>query len=127
MRLLLVLCLMFSAPVLSGAQTDSTAIQPDDRIMFQSKVRQLTSYLKEGNESAANSIFKDVSKDMERYINATQAAMDTAQGTEKKQLKNKLDNQRQLMARFQSFKPDLMRNRSSVETWIDQFIKTLYP
>lgn len=127
MRLLLVIFLLLATPVFCSAQLDSTTKQPDDRIIFQSKVRQLTSYLKEGNESAANSIFKDVSKDMERYINATQAAMDNAQGTEKKQLKNKLDNQRQLMARFQSFKPDLMRNRSSVETWIDQFIKTLYP
>lgn len=130
MRYLLFVLLFCAAPIFADAQTDTssvTAPQPDERILFQSKVRQLTSYLKENNGSAANVLFKDVSKAMEGFIQATESAIDTANSSNKRKLKDKLDRQRQLMAQFQSFKPDLIRNRSSIETWADQFVKTLYP
>lgn len=131
MRYLFLILLCCVAHFSVGAQTDTVATevntQPDERIMFQSKVRQLTSYLNEGNESAAGILFKDVSKSMEDFMQQTKAAMDSASGSEKRKLKDKLDRQRQLMAQFQSFKANLIRNRQSIATWTQQFEKTLYP
>lgn len=109
----------------SFAQVD-TVSKPDERIMFRSKVRQLTSYLSEGNENAAAILFKDVAKAMDDFIQQTQEAADKAKGVEKKKLAETVNNQRQLAAQFHSFRADLIRNRSSIDTWTDQFIKTLY-
>lgn len=126
----MVILIYCAQPFGSSGQTDTIAeinAQPDQRVIFQSKVRQLTSYLNEGNESAANILFKDVSKSMETFIKTTQAAIDSADGSEKRKLKDKLDRQRQLMAQFQSYQPNLIRNRQSIDTWTHQFEKTLYP
>ena len=125
MRYVIMLLLLCAVPLTAPAQ-DSTITKPDDRMMFRSKVRQLTSYLNEGNTSAAGILFNDVAGEMEAFIAKTQSAIDTASGNRKKILKEKLDNQRQLAAQFHSFKADLVRNRSSIDTWTDQFIKTLY-
>lgn len=125
MRYLLVLFLLCATAATSFAQAD-TASKPDGRIMFRSKVRQLTSYLNEGNENAAGIIFKDVAKAMDEFILQTQDAADKAKGAEKKKLAETVNNQRQLAAQFHSFRADLIRNRSSIDTWTDQFIKTLY-
>lgn len=127
MRYLMLFILLGSiSPVFSYAQGDSTYAQPDARIMFRSKVRQLTSYLNEGNSGAANILFKDVAKAMDDFIQKTQQAMDTASSSEKRKLKNTVDNQRQLAAQFHAFKNDLMRNREAIDIWTEQFIKTLY-
>lgn len=128
MKLLLTVLLALALVPDSFAQADSTAItqKVDERILFQSQVRQLTSYLKENNESAAELLFKDVSESMDGFIKATKAAVDSAEGAEKRKLKGKLDRQRQLMAQFQSFRSNLIRNTPSIETWTNQFIETLY-
>lgn len=115
-----------TSPLLSHAQQDSTTVQPEERIMFRSKVRQLTSYLNEGNSGAANILFKDVAKAMDDFIQKTQQAIDTASSTEKRKLKNTIDNQRQLAAQFHNFKNELLRNREAIDVWTEQFIKTLY-
>ena len=125
MRYVIMLLLLCAVPLTAPAQ-DSTITKPDDRMMFRSKVRQLTSYLNEGNTSSAAILFNDVAGEMEAFIAKTQSEIDTASGSRKKVLKEKLDNQRQLAAQFHSFKADLVRNRSSIDTWTDQFIKTLY-
>lgn len=122
------LFILLLSPLFAIAQSgDSTTTeQVDDRILFQSKVRQLNTYLSENNESAAKRLFDDVSKDMQGYINETEAAIDTTSGTEKKKLGKKFERQRQLFMQFQSFKSHLIRNRSSIQAWLDQFVKTLY-
>lgn len=121
--------LLLLTPVLKTfAQQDSSVSDSIDvRVQFQSQVRQLVSYLNEGNENAASRMFKDVSAAMDGFIKTTQAAADTATGSNKKVLREKLNNQLQLMMQFQSFKPNLIRNRASIHTWSDQFVKTLYP
>lgn len=125
------LCLAFTAfaaPLLAQQDSTQPVVQKaDERVMFQSTVRELTSYLKENNERAAGTVFNNVTDAMQSFINETKAAIDTASGDEKRNLKNKLDRQRQLMMQFQSFQSNLIRNRSSIETWAEQFIKTLYP
>lgn len=126
MRYVIMLLFLCAAVPLVATAQDSTITKPDDRMMFRSKVRQLTSYLNEGNTSSAAILFNDVAADMEKFIAKTQSAIDTASGSQKKLLKEKLDSQRQLAAQFHSFKADLIRNRSSIDTWTDQFIKTLY-
>jgi|GEM_PF-5015333 len=127
--LLILLCFVVHSDVCAQDDSTRTAIstQPDERIIFQAQVRELTSYLNENNETKAGILFNDVSKSMERFMKATQAAIDTADGAEKRKLKGKLDRQRQLMAQFQSFRSNMIRNRPSIETWADQFVKTLYP
>lgn len=128
MRPFFLALLMIAATPAAFAQGDSVQTHKvDERIMFQSNVRQLTSYLKENNERAAGTMFKVVSEQMQSFIEGTSAAIDTASGSEKRKLKGTLENQRQLIARFKSFEPNLLRNRSSIETWAEQFIKTLYP
>jgi hypothetical protein len=128
MKYALYIVLLLLAPMLSFAQQDSTyPPQPDPRILFQSKVRQLTSYLNEGNESAAKTVFKDVSAAMNDFIQFNQAALDTATGANKRKLKDRLDRQRQLIGQFNSFQPNIIRNRESIDTWTQQFINTLYP
>lgn len=121
------LCLFLSAAVLPVmAQDDSTQAtvqKPDERIMFQSKVRQLNSYLKENNERAAAILFKDVANDMQAFVDKGQTIADS---TDDHKLQDKVDRQRQLLSQFKSFQPHLIRNRSSIETWTDQFVKTLY-
>ncbi|MBZ0097539.1 MAG: hypothetical protein K8F30_00565 [Taibaiella sp.] len=120
--------LLMVLPAVLHAQSDTTyPPQPDPRIIFQSKVRQLTSYLNEGNESAAKTLFKDVSGAMNDFITANQQALDTATGANKRKLKDRLDRQRQLMGQFQSFQPNIIRNRESIDTWTQQFVNTLYP
>ncbi len=120
--------LLMVIPAVLQAQNDTTyPPQPDPRIIFQSKVRQLTSYLNEGNESAAKTLFKDVSGAMNDFITANQQALDTATGANKRKLKDRLDRQRQLMGQFQSFQPNIIRNRESIDTWTQQFVNTLYP
>lgn len=126
---LLSLCLFCIVPTVFAQEGDtSTTVEHkvDERVMFQSKVRQLTSYLKENNERAAGILFKDVSKAMQQFISETQATADTASGAGKRKLKDKLDRQRQLMAQFQSFQSNLIRNRPSIEVWAEQFTQTLY-
>lgn len=127
--LLIMLCVVVHFDVCAQTDTVATEVstQPDERIMFQSKVRQLTSYLNEGNESAAGILFKDVSKSMEQFMKETEGSMNAASGSEKRKYKDKLDRQRQLMAQFQSFKANLIRNRQSIATWTQQFERTLYP
>lgn len=126
MRYLMVLLLCCTFPVCSFAQADSTATLPDARMMFRSKVRQLTSYLNEGNSGAANVLFNDVAKAMDEFIKSTQVAMDTAGAAEKRNLKEKLTRQRQLAAQFHSFNANLVRNREAIDVWTEQFVKTLY-
>lgn len=128
MKLLLTLFFIAAMALPAHAQTDSsTSTQKvDARIMFQSEVRQLTSYLKENNESAAEVMFKEVTTSMESFIKETEAAIDKASGSEKRKLKGKLDRQRQLLGQFKSFQSNLIRNRPSIETWANQFIETLY-
>lgn len=94
--------------------------------MFRSKVTQLTSYLNEGNGSAAKRLFKSVSDDMQIFIADTKSAMDSTKGSEHKKLEQKFDRQQQLFMQFQRFEPNLIRNKSSINTWTDQFIQTLY-
>lgn len=117
-------------PFCTSAQTkDSSTVinqEVDSRIFFQSKVRQLNNYLDENNESAAKQLFKDVSADMQAYINTTKTSLDTASTTTKKKLERKLEHQKQLFMQFQSFESHLIRNRSSIQTWSEQFTKTLY-
>lgn len=128
MKYIIYILLLLLAPLSTQAQEDSTyPPQPDPRILFQSKVRQLTSYLNEGNASAAKILFKDVSDGMNNFIQANQAALDTATGAHKRKLKDRLDRQRQLIGQFQNFQPNLIRNRESIDTWTQQFINTLYP
>lgn len=128
MKYIIYVLLLLLVPLSIQAQEDSTyPPQPDPRILFQSKVRQLTSYLNEGNESAAKTIFKDVSAAMNDFIQSNQAALDTATGANKRKLKDRVDRQRQLIGQFQNFQPNLIRNRESIDTWTQQFINTLYP
>lgn len=120
--------LLLLAPLSSFAQPDSAyPPQPDPRVIFQSKVRQLTSYLNEGNESAAKVVFKDVSSIMNDFMRLNESALDTATGANKRKLKDRVDRQRQLIGQFNSFQPNIIRNRESIDTWTQQFINTLYP
>lgn len=124
-----ILSILLLIPFCGAAQQDSTTVQEeniDDRILFRSKVTQLTSYLNEGNESAAKRVFRDVSDEMQAYIAETKAAMDSTKGSEHKKLEQKFERQRQLFMQFQSFQSNLIRNKSSIHTWADQFIQTLY-
>lgn len=93
--------------------------------MFRSRVTQLTSYLNEGNEKAARSLFSDVVQGMESFINQSQAQLDTAK-KDKQPIQDKWNNQVQLLQQFKSFQGNLIRNRSSIHTWADKFIETLY-
>ena len=101
-------------------------VLPDQRILFQSKVRQLVSYLNEGNESKARIIYKDVANDMEDFLEATRMITDTATGAQKKAAKEKFDNQQQLYRQYKAFWPDIIRNRESIDRWTDLFVKTLF-
>lgn len=124
------LLILFLIPFCAFAQTKDSSVvaeqEIDSRIFFQSKVRQLNNYLNENNESAARQLFKDVSADMQAYINTTKTSLDTASITTKKKLERKLEHQKQLFMQFQSFESHLIRNRSSIQTWSEQFTKTLY-
>lgn len=128
MKYALYIVLLLLAPLSSFAQQDSVyPPQPDPRVIFQSKVRQLTSYLNEGNESAAKVVFKDVSSIMNDFMRLNESALDTATGANKRKLKDRVDRQRQLIGQFNSFQPNIIRNRESIDTWTQQFINTLYP
>lgn len=123
-----ILCISILATSLQvHAQQDSTTVQqPDERIMFSAEVRELSSYLRYNNERAAQMMFDKVVQSMQAFTDATKAAADTAKGTDKRKLSKTLEQQRQLLAQFKTFRPNVLRNRSSIETWADQFIKTLY-
>lgn len=128
MKYALYMVLLLLVPLSSFAQQDSAyPPQPDPRVIFQSKVRQLTSYLNEGNESAAKVVFKDVSSIMNDFMRLNESALDTATGANKRKLKDRVDRQRQLIGQFNSFQPNIIRNRESIDTWTQQFINTLYP
>ncbi len=127
MKLLLTALALCAFSFTSFAQNNNTTSdQPDERILFQSKVRQLVSYLAEGNERAAGILFKDVATQMDTFIKQTRDSVKNASSSDKRKLKEKLNRQQQLMAQFQSYKSNLIRNKESINTWSDQFIKTLY-
>lgn len=126
MRCFLALMILLCSVQGSFAQEDSSTALPDQRILFQSKVRQLVSYLNEGNESKARIIYKDVANDMEDFLEATRMITDTASGAQKKAAKEKFDNQQQLYRQYKAFWPDIIRNRESIDRWTDLFVKTLF-
>lgn len=126
MRCFLALMILLCSVQSSFAQEDSSMVLPDQRILFQSKVRQLVSYLNEGNESKARIIYKDVANDMEDFLEATRMITDTASGVQKKAAKEKFDNQQQLYRQYKAFWPDIIRNRESIDRWTDLFVKTLF-
>lgn len=126
MRCFLALMILLCSVQSSFAQEDSSMVLPDQRILFQSKVRQLVSYLNEGNESKARIIYKDVANDMEDFLEATRMITDTASGTQKRTAKEKFDNQQQLYRQYKAFWPDIIRNRESIDRWTDLFVKTLF-
>ena len=126
MRCFLALMILLCSVQGSFAQEDSNMALPDQRILFQSKVRQLVSYLNEGNESKARILFKDITNDMEDFLEATRMITDTATGAQKKAAKEKFDNQQQLYRQYKAFWPDIIRNRESIDRWTDLFVKTLF-
>ena len=126
MKLLFTLIAFCSISISSFAQNDTNNGKPDERIIFQSKVRQLVSYLAEGNESAAGTMFNHVTKKMEVFIKETADSLSNVEPSEGKALKQKLSKQQQLMAQFQSYRSNLIRNKESINTWSEQFINTLY-
>lgn len=123
MKLLLTFLAVCTISISGFAQNDE---QPDERILFQSKVRQLVSYLAEGNERAAGILFKSVTDEMDDFIQQTRDSVETASSSDKRRLKDKLSRQQQLRAQFQSYQSNLIRNKESINTWSDQFVKTLY-
>lgn len=125
-NLLVAVALFFTGCISTYAQTDSTAQKPDDRIVFRSTVRQLTSYLDANDKSSAAILYDDVLEQMEQYVAETYKAIDTAKGSDKRKLEQKFNRQRMLTEQFKGFKSDIIRNRPSIHTWTDQFIETLY-
>lgn len=125
-NLLLAVALFFTGCISTYAQTDSTVQKPDDRIVFRSTVRQLTSYLDANDKSSAAILYDDVLEQMEQYVAETYKAIDTAKGSDKRKLEQKFNRQRMLTEQFKGFKSDIIRNRPSIHTWTDQFIETLY-
>lgn len=133
MKYLLILCaLFFACPgnLYAQADSDSTtqaADSIDKRIIFQSKVRQMNSYLMEGNKTQASRLYDDVLESMQEFIKETYDKVNDPEARVSSSEKRKLKQQQQLFNQFLKYRPDIIRNREGIQTWSNEFIKTLYP